>query len=63
MDVILTVTVDAEVAGASEPLIANMATIATLLVMGTLQAELAHIMHRSNIGEGLCGVAVTAQGS
>ena len=63
MDIILAVAVDAQVTGAGEAPIVNVAAVAALLIVGSLQLEVTHIVQGNDVRERVCGMASLTDGS
>jgi len=63
VNVVLPVAVDAQVARASEPAIIDMAAVATLLIVGALEVEIANIVKSNDVRETLSRMAGCAVGS
>jgi hypothetical protein len=63
VDVVLPVAVDAQVPGAGEASVVDMAFLAALLIVGSLELEIANVVQRDDVGEGVRGVAGLAHRS
>lgn len=63
MDVVLPVAVNAQVSGSGEASVVDVALLAALLVVGSLELKIAYVMQRDDVGEGVCSVAGLANRS
>ena len=63
VDVVLPVAVDAQVSGAREATVVDVALLAALLIVSSLELEVAYVVQRHDVRERICGVTGLAHRS